>query len=459
MNFKFNNKKYRLIVLNVSGSRLYGNSTETSDYDYRGVFIADASMHISLNENVEQLGGQTGKGASGEQLCQALLDAGIDIEFTDDIVLYELRRFIDLSLDANPNILDILCHDYKSAANIYINDLGKILLDNKDLFISKKLKHTFSGYAFAQLKKIKSHNKWIGEFPHTSKIIEILKYAFKEDENIDFDFIVQNFGGPLAEEITNQTAQEHTTIDNCLSWEEFYNSYSITECDLNQYRLPRLYDYTKTFDLKAKQLNKDEVIKLNIEDKLTSDSVYTTDTIKTLLLKNGSFRQLGGSILSLFTEGTGIFDLGGNVKNHPPKKVGDFVCIVILDKNEYKKNTDHINNMWNWKIKRNKDRAVLEDEFGYDTKHASHLIRLLLSSKELLKTGNYIPELSGDILQMVKDVRAGKYEYEYIIKFSNELENELNMFYNSKDCKLPQKPNRVKANNLLLEMVEIHEHN
>ena len=446
MKFKFNNNNYELIILNVAGSRLYGNSTETSDYDYRGVFMADPSMYISLNENVKQLGGQTGKGASGEQLCQALLDAGIDIKFTDDIVLYELRRFIELGLDANPNICDTINFDYTNEKNcIYINDLGKTLLDNKNLFMSKKLKYTFSGYAFAQLKKIKSHNKWVNEFPHTSKVIKTLKKAFKEDKSIDFDFIVQNFGGPLAEEITNQTAQKHETIDNCLLWEKFYKSYNNKEYDLNDYRLPRLYDYTKAFNLKAEQLNKDEMI--------------SNTTIKELLLKTGSFRHLGGSILSLFTDGTGVFDLGGNVKNHPPKEVGEFICIIVFNKNDYKKRTDHINNMWNWKIKRNKSRSVLEDEFGYDTKHASHLIRLMLSAKELLKTGKYTPELSGENLQMVKDVRAGKYDYDYIINFSTNLENELTEICNSDDCKLPEKPNRIKAQSLLIEMVRLYENN
>ena len=187
MKFIFNKTEYQLIVLNVAGSRLYGNSTEASDYDYRGVFIANPSMHLSLNETVEQLGGKTGKGASGEQLCQALLNAGCDIEFTDDIVLYELKRFISLALDANPNILDSLCFDYNNPETcIYIDDLGKELLDSKDLFMSKKLKHTFSGYAFAQLKKIR------GTFTINKKTRNILKKA-KEEEVIDDNWIKINF--------------------------------------------------------------------------------------------------------------------------------------------------------------------------------------------------------------------------------------------------------------------------
>jgi uncharacterized protein len=455
MKFTFNKTEYTLILLNVAGSRLYGNATEKSDYDYRGVFIADKSMHISLNENVEQLGGKTGKGASGEQLCQALLDAGINMKFTDDVVLYEIRRFMELGLDANPNIMDSINFNYTNKENcIYINDAGQKLLDNQSLFMSKKLKHTFSGYAFAQLKKIQSHNKWITEFPDTSKVIKILEDALHIDKAIDFDFIVQNFGGPLAEEITGETAQEHTSINDSYSWDNFVLSYETIDFDLNKYRLPRLYDYTKAFDLKAKPLNKDKSITLIN----SSTIVHTTSTPKELLMSTGGFRAIGGSIYTIFDMIAnkplgGVYDLNGNVKTHPPKEVGDFRFIAIFDKNEYKKHTDHINNMWHWKIKRNKSRAVLEDEFGYDTKHASHLVRLLLSAMDLIQTGKFVPELSGDTLQIVKDTRAGLYTYETVLTMANEYETKLNDYYASKDCPLPDKPNRVAADKLLIDMI------
>lgn len=451
MEFKFNNVKYKLIVLNVAGSRLYGNSTELSDYDYRGVFIANKESHLSLNNTIEQLGSNQ---KEGKELCKVLQDSGLNIHDTDDIILYEVKRFIQLSLDNNPNILDILCHDYTSGANIYINDLGKKLLNSKDLFMSKKLKNTFSGYAFAQLKKIKSHNKWVNEFPNTSDVIKVLKCAVLENGDVDFDFLVQNFGGKVAEYVTGQTAQEHNNIDNCLSWENFYKMYSIIGYDLNKYRLPRLYDYTKIYDLKAQQLDKDKNIKI-----LTSSGIVTTtSTARELLLTTGGFRAIGSSIYSIFDMVDnkplgGVYDLNGNVKTHPSKEVGDFSCIAIFDKNEYKKYTDHINNMWNWKLKRNKERSVLEDKFGYDTKHASHLIRLLLVAKDLLKTGMYTPELSGDTLQIVKDVRAGKYKYDYIVTYAEKLNNELDELYKSEDCVLSDKPDRVKVNTLLLKIL------
>ncbi|MGD1919647.1 MAG: hypothetical protein ACFCAD_12600 [Pleurocapsa sp.] len=39
--------------------------------------------------------------------------------------------------------------------------VGQKLIDNRELFLSKKIKHSYSGYAYAQIRKIKSHRKWL----------------------------------------------------------------------------------------------------------------------------------------------------------------------------------------------------------------------------------------------------------------------------------------------------------
>src|SRR5208282_6745244 len=40
-----------------------------------------------------------------------------------------------------------------------------------------------------------------------------------------------------------------------------------------------------------------------------------------------------------------------------------------------------------WKETRNPARSFLEAEHGYDTKHASHLVRLIRQCREILTTG------------------------------------------------------------------------
>ncbi len=39
--------------------------------------------------------------------------------------------------------------------------MGQHLINHRQLFLSKKVKHTYSGYAFAQIKKMETHRKWL----------------------------------------------------------------------------------------------------------------------------------------------------------------------------------------------------------------------------------------------------------------------------------------------------------
>ena len=48
---------------------------------------------------------------------------------------------------------------------LMISDIGYHLIGSRDLFLSRKAKHTFSGYAVSQLKRINTHYRWIKNRP------------------------------------------------------------------------------------------------------------------------------------------------------------------------------------------------------------------------------------------------------------------------------------------------------
>ncbi|OBQ34375.1 MAG: nucleotidyltransferase [Anabaena sp. MDT14b] len=135
----------RAIFIGLAGSHGYGLNRPESDYDYRGVFIAPKSYYLGFN-TIEQK------------------DAGWDepglfpfIDGNEDTVIYELRKVTQLLANANPNVLELLWltnYPFKS-------EVGQHLIDHRDLFLSKKVKHTYTGYAFAQIKKIETHRKWL----------------------------------------------------------------------------------------------------------------------------------------------------------------------------------------------------------------------------------------------------------------------------------------------------------
>ena len=74
-----------------------------------------------------------------------------------DCVFYELRKFIGLLLNCNPNVLSLLW--LKPTGIIYENEVGARLRAGRDLFVTKKAYHSFSGYAHAQFKKMISFNQ------------------------------------------------------------------------------------------------------------------------------------------------------------------------------------------------------------------------------------------------------------------------------------------------------------
>lgn len=47
------------------------------------------------------------------------------------------------------------------ADHFIVDPIGEIILDHKDDFLSKKIKHTFLGYSVSQLKRIQTHKRWI----------------------------------------------------------------------------------------------------------------------------------------------------------------------------------------------------------------------------------------------------------------------------------------------------------
>jgi predicted nucleotidyltransferase len=123
------------------GSHLYGTNTATSDEDFSGVFVAPEEYYLGLNSLEEVNLSVVSKTKDGKNNADAV-----------DRKLYEFRKFVRLSLENNPNVIEQLFVDEKNL--LFSNDFGKRLLDLKHLFPHKGLKHKFCGYAFSQKKKM-----------------------------------------------------------------------------------------------------------------------------------------------------------------------------------------------------------------------------------------------------------------------------------------------------------------
>ncbi len=136
----------------ISGSKAYGLDLPHSDTDIKGVFVLPQKDFYGLTYT-EQVNNES-----------------------NDIVFYELKRFLELLLKNNPNLLDLLstpahCIVYKHPIMDWIKP---------EQFLSRLCKNTFADYAIAQIKKAKGLNK------------KISNPVGKEKKSIlDFCYVVQ----------------------------------------------------------------------------------------------------------------------------------------------------------------------------------------------------------------------------------------------------------------------------
>ncbi len=91
-----------------------------------------------------------------------------------DAVTYELIKYVRLLKNSNPNVLSLLW--LKEQHYIYKDAWGSLLIKHRNLFVSKKIYHSFTGYAYAQLKKM-THNTYDGYMGEKRKAL-VQKFGY-----------------------------------------------------------------------------------------------------------------------------------------------------------------------------------------------------------------------------------------------------------------------------------------
>lgn len=122
--------KNRIIFLTLGGSYSYGTNIETSDVDVRGCALNSPSDLIGLTDF--------------EQVVQTQTDTTV----------YAFNKLIKLLLNCNPNTIEML--GCKPEHYFLITDIGKMMIDNRKMFMSQRAVHSFGGYATQQLRRLEN---------------------------------------------------------------------------------------------------------------------------------------------------------------------------------------------------------------------------------------------------------------------------------------------------------------
>lgn len=147
-----------IILLGLGGSHAYGMDKEGSDIDVRGIAL-NSKNEILLGTDFEQV-----------------------VETNTDTTVYSFNKMIQLLTSNNPNTLEILgCKNPEHY--LYLSDIGKALIDNRKMFLSKICIHTFGGYASSQLRRMENKAaRLVGQAQNEEYILRSIqnaKYDFK----------------------------------------------------------------------------------------------------------------------------------------------------------------------------------------------------------------------------------------------------------------------------------------
>ena len=158
--------KTNIILLGLGGSHAYGTETDNSDLDVRGIALNTKSDILGLDNGFEQF-----------------------VDNTTDTTIYSFNKMIKLLTGCNPNVIEIL--GLKSEHYLYLSKIGKELINNKYLFLSKRAVFTFGAYANAQLRRLDNKAaRLVGQAQREQHILNSIN-------NASYDFKTKYF--PLSE--------------------------------------------------------------------------------------------------------------------------------------------------------------------------------------------------------------------------------------------------------------------
>lgn len=99
-------------------------------------------------------------------------------------------------------------------------------------------------------------------------------------------------------------------------------------------------------------------------------------------------------------------------------------------------------------------RRALVDQFGYDTKHAAHSIRLVRMAEEVLRTGILRVYRGGHDADELRAIKAGAWPRERVLTEAEHWFRKLDEAYAAST--LPEEPNRVLVSQTLVRVTEDH---
>ena len=202
-----------IILLGLGGSYAYGTNNENSDIDIRGIFKPRKEEILAY-----------GFGNRSEQV----------VDNPTDTTIYALGKITELLLNCNPNTIELLGLDYDQY--LLMTKEGKMLRDNRNLFLSKRCAKSFGGYANSQLYRLNQKSAHaISQADlekHILKTINFMEehfaseYTHYDNDNLKLYIDKSNQEGYDTEIYMDVNMTHYPLWDWCNLWNEMKNTVS-----------------------------------------------------------------------------------------------------------------------------------------------------------------------------------------------------------------------------------------
>lgn len=120
----------KIVLLCVAGSHAYGTNTDTSDLDIRGIAL-NTKRNILIGKDFEQVE-----------------------DVNTDTVVYSFDKIIKLFCNCNPNTIELL--GVNQEHYLHISPIGQSILNNKEIFLTKRAAQSFGGYVNSQFRRLEN---------------------------------------------------------------------------------------------------------------------------------------------------------------------------------------------------------------------------------------------------------------------------------------------------------------
>jgi len=309
-----------------------------------------------------------------------------EVEADIEGCVFGIQKFVKLASACNPNVVELLFVDQRHI--VHQTEAGKELRKNRNLFLSQAACKTFTGYAMSQLKRIKTHKAWIDSPPA------------KRPTRTEFDLPAEKL--IPGEQINAARAFVTRNMNAMAPW--------LLDAD-NQHK-GEFWDGV------------DRIITVILNE---SGYEYQEDFDHWLEIEEHALARVAST-------------LGFN----------DNFLVYLQKEKKYSQAKRHYEQYEGWKKNRNPARAELEARYGYDCKHAMHLVRLLRMGEEILTTGDF--KVYRPDREELKEIRNGSWPYDDLISWSDNKVDELYSLVRSGKSAVPKKPDQKAIEELVIRL-------